>query len=75
MKTMWHSLPLINPASNQVMERLLNYQPEHVTVFEKSKIASVEKVEELDLPTTTIGSIGQEAATPEQEAVLWDMVS
>ena len=65
---------LVNPASNQVVVRLLNYQPEHVTVFEKSKIASMEKVEELDPPKTTIGSIGQEAATPEQEAVLWDMV-
>lgn len=60
---------LVSPMTDQVVERLLNYQPEEVTVFENSKITSMELVDELVLPETTVGSIQSAEITPEQEAV------
>lgn len=60
---------LVSPMTDQVVVRLLNYQPEEVTVFENSKIASIELVDELVLSETTVGSVQSAEITTEQEAV------
>ena len=54
--------------SNTVVVKLLNSRSEEAIVCKNSKIASMELLEEADLPATAVGCIEKSQPSSEQEA-------
>ena len=61
---------LVSPQSNTVVVHFLYQRSEEATVYKNSKIASMELLEEADLPATAVGCIDKRQPSLEQEAAL-----